>query len=183
MTNQENNIYEKLANVQMELAKVEFKKSGHNKFGGFDYFELDDIMPCIMQKCIENNLLMQFDFTETSASLILIDMQNPEYKITNHVPMPEIVEMNKKMNIVQSLGAYVTYLKRYLLLNTFCICEKSVIDSDALSEINAELKKQKAPAKSNRPKRPERKQDNHSDHIKAMARKRQANENPVFMME
>ena len=128
MTKQENNIYEKLANVQMELAKVEFKKSGHNKFGGFDYFELDDIMPCIMQKCIENNLLMQFDFTETSASLILIDMQNPEYKITNHVPMPEIVEMNKKMNIVQSLGAYVTYLKRYLYLNCFEIVENDELD-------------------------------------------------------
>ena len=33
------------------------------------------------------------------------------------------------MNIMQSEGAYITYLKRYLLLNTFDLMEKEVIDA------------------------------------------------------
>ena len=127
-------IFKKIADVQMELQKIEFTKSGHNKFGNFKYFELDDIMPCIQTKCYEQGLMMQFLFTEKKATLMIVDVQSNE-RFCNEIPMPEIKELNKKMNVVQSLGAYITYLKRYLLLNTFCICEKSVIDSDEMSKM------------------------------------------------
>ena len=33
------------------------------------------------------------------------------------------------MNIMQSEGAYLTYLRRYLLLDTFQLIEKEVIDA------------------------------------------------------
>ena len=128
-------IFKKIADVQMELQKVEFTKSGHNKFGNFKYFELDDIMPCIQTKCYEHDLMMQFLFDEKKATLMIVDVNNGD-RFCNSIPMPAIKELNKKMNVVQSLGAYITYLKRYLLLNTFCICEKSVIDSDAMSSID-----------------------------------------------
>ena len=128
-------IFKKIADVQMELQKVEFTKSGHNKFGNFKYFELDDIMPCIQSKCYDHDLMMQFLFDDKKATLMIVDVTNGD-RFCNAIPMPEIRELNKKMNVVQSLGAYITYLKRYLLLNTFCICEKSVIDSDAMSTID-----------------------------------------------
>lgn len=128
-------IFKKIADVQMELQKVEFTKSGHNKFGNFKYFELDDIMPCIQSKCYDHDLMMQFLFNDKKATLMIVDVTNGE-RFCNEIPMPAVIELNKKMNVVQSLGAYITYLKRYLLLNTFCICEKSVIDSDAMSSIN-----------------------------------------------
>lgn len=127
-------IFKKIADVQMELQKIEFTKSGHNKFGNFKYFELDDIMPCIQTKCYEQGLMMQFLFTEKKATLMIVDVQSNE-RFCNEIPMPEVKELNKKMNVVQSLGAYITYLKRYLLLNTFCICEKSVIDSDEMTRM------------------------------------------------
>lgn len=132
-------IFKKIADVQMELQKVEFTKSGHNKFGNFKYFELDDIMPCIQTKCYEQGLMMQFIFNEKKATLMIVDVENGD-RFCNEIPMPEVKELNKKMNVVQSLGAYITYLKRYLLLNTFCICEKSVIDSDAMSSIDNQKK-------------------------------------------
>ena len=119
----------------MELSAVEFTKSGHNKFGNFKYFELDDIMPCIQRKCYDHDLMMQFLFDEKKATLMIVDVTNGN-RFCNSIPMPEVKELNKKMNVVQSLGAYITYLKRYLLLNTFCICEKSVIDSDAMTKMN-----------------------------------------------
>ena len=127
-------IFKKIADVQMELQKVEFTKSGHNKFGNFKYFELDDIMPTIQSKCYDHDLMMQFLFNNKKATLMIVDVNNGD-RFCNEIPMPEICELNKKMNVVQSLGAYITYLKRYLLLNTFCICEKSVIDSDAMSSM------------------------------------------------
>ena len=127
-------IFKKIADVQMELQKVEFTKSGHNKFGNFKYFELDDIMPCIQTKCYDHDLMMQFLFTDKKATLMIVDVTNGD-RFCNEIPMPDVKELNKKMNVVQSLGAYITYLKRYLLLNTFCICEKSVIDSDAMSSM------------------------------------------------
>ena len=128
-------IFKKIADVQNELQTVEFKKSGHNKFGNFKYFELDDIMPTIQSKCYNHDLMMQFLFDDKKATLMIVDVTNGE-RFCNEIPMPAVIELNKKMNVVQSLGAYITYLKRYLLLNTFCICEKSVIDSDAMSSIN-----------------------------------------------
>ena len=128
-------IFKKIADVQIELQSVEFTKSGHNKFGNFKYFELDDIMPCIQRKCYDHDLMMQFLFNDKKATLMIVDVTNGD-RFCNEIPMPEVKELNKKMNVVQSLGAYITYLKRYLLLNTFCICEQSVIDSDAMSSMN-----------------------------------------------
>lgn len=140
----------------MELQQVEFTKSGHNKFGNFKYFELDDIMPTIQSKCYEHDLMMQFLFDEKKAKLMIVDVTNGD-RFCNEIPMPEVKELNKKMNVVQSLGAYITYLKRYLLLNTFCICEKSVIDSDAMSSIDNQ--KHAAPKVETKGKHIPRKQD------------------------
>lgn len=123
------NIYQKLAVVQKQLLTVNFKKSGKNSFNKFNYYELEDILPIIQCKCLENNLLLEFSFSGTEATLKLRDINCPEKIISNRMPMPEITQINKGMNIMQSLGAYITYLKRYLLLNTFLICEKDIIDS------------------------------------------------------
>ena len=38
------NIYQKLMEVRTEFHKLELKKSGHNKFANFKYFELGDFL-------------------------------------------------------------------------------------------------------------------------------------------
>ena len=38
------NIYQKLMNVRTNFHKLELKKSGHNKFANFKYFELGDFL-------------------------------------------------------------------------------------------------------------------------------------------
>ena len=38
-------VYRKLQAVRYELSKLNLKKSGKNKFAGFEYFELGDFMP------------------------------------------------------------------------------------------------------------------------------------------
>ena len=132
----DNKIYEKLANVQMNLLKRPLKKSGYNKFGHFNYFELKDILAPIIEECFKQGLVLTFSFMDDYAILKIRDTSNAELLESNRVAVPELREMNKGMNIMQSYGSYMTYLKRYLLLNTFLLDEDSFIDSDSSSQKN-----------------------------------------------
>ena len=138
----EKTIYEKINEVQVQLLKTELKKSGKNNFSKFSYYELDDILPVIMEKASDQGLMLVFKFGDAEAELLIIDAGNGE-RFVNVVPVPEIKALNGGMNVIQSEGAFMTYLKRYLLLNTFGICEKSVIDSDSFSQVEQKEKKQK----------------------------------------
>ena len=129
-----NNIYKKLGNVQRNLLKRKIPKSGKNKFGDFEYYELQDLLPVIIEECSKEGLSFIFSFTEEKALLHIYDVDNENGEITNCVIVPELKELNRGMNIIQSYGSYITYLKRYLLLNTFLIGENSYIDSDASVE-------------------------------------------------
>lgn len=143
-----NNIYKKLSVVQRNLLKRDIPKSGKNKFGGFEYYELSDLLPALIDECSKEGLAFLFSFTEEKALIHVYDVDNENSEITNCVIVPELKELNRGMNLVQSYGSYITYLKRYLLLNTFLIGESSYIDSDA-SEIG-NRPTNKAPKKSTR---------------------------------
>ena len=138
MGNSHENIYSSLGKIQCELQGIELKKSGFNKFGGFKYYELEDILPTVQQLCFKHHVLLDFTFTKEEGMLNLRMWENPQEVFTSRIPLPPLKEMNKKMNIVQSLGSYVTYIKRYLLMNTFLISEKSVVDSTTNSQIEME---------------------------------------------
>lgn len=146
-------VYRRIAEVQKELMQKTIPKSGKNKFGGFTYYELEDILPPIFKECFKRELVLDFTFTQTEAILKVRDWNTPGEVASTRVPMPEIREMNAKMNIVQSEGAYITYLKRYLLTNMFLIMEKDIIDAeDQTREVKKEAAKKVAP-KREQPKR------------------------------
>lgn len=130
----DNKIYEKLANVQMNLLKKPLKKSGYNSFGKFNYFELKDILPAIMEECYKEGLILTFSFMEDYAILKIRDTDSAELVESNRVSVPKLEIVKKGMNVMQSYGSYMTYIKRYLLLNTFLLDEDSVIDSEVASE-------------------------------------------------
>lgn len=132
-------IYKKLADLQKILMEKKFKKSGYNKFGNFYYYELEDLLPFILQECYKKEIVLDFTFTDTEAILKFRDWNTPGESISTRLPMPPIKELNRKMNIMQSEGSYITYLKRYLLVNLFLIVDKDVIDSEGLSEFKKEL--------------------------------------------
>lgn len=159
----DNKIYGKLANVQINLLKRKLPKSGYNKFGKFRYFELKDIMGPIIEECFKEGLVLTFSFMGDYAILKIRDTSNAELLESNRVAVPELKEMNKGMNIMQSYGSYMTYLKRYLLLNTFLLDEDSFIDSDEDKEyLHSTPEKQRVTPKegeeekdNNEPKTPE----------------------------
>lgn len=130
-------IYQKIAGIQKNLLHKELPKSGYNKFGGFKYYELEDILPPIFTECYEQELFIEFSFTNELAQLKIRNWNEPGESVITSVPMPEIVALNKGMNVMQSEGSYITYLKRYLLVNMFLIVEKDVVDSDKTVKVEA----------------------------------------------
>lgn len=131
---QDMNIYEKLTNMQNDLLETNIPKSGKNKFGGFDYYELDDLLPPILMLCKEYECSLFFNFPfDVEANcykgvLNLISWSNSDDKIIVEVPFPQLEKL-PKMNWAQSSGTYQTYMKRYLILHTFDIVEDEVIDA------------------------------------------------------
>lgn len=122
-------IHQKIARIQKNLMAMKLPKSGENKFANFKYYELEDILPAIFKECYNQELFLEFSFSLEEAQLKVRNWNEPGESVITSVPMPEIVPLNRGMNIMQSEGSYITYLKRYLLTNLFLIMEKDVVDA------------------------------------------------------
>ena len=128
------NVHAKLAEVHMQLMGMKIKKTGHNAHKHFDYYELSDIIPPVTQECHKQGLTLEFAFCEDVAILKIVDWENPKDYIPFRIKMPEIIvpEKNPNNQIIQTAGANISYLQRYLLKLAFpCLSDKDVIDSAA----------------------------------------------------
>ena len=121
------NIYSKLQKARCEFQEKPLKKSGHNKFAGYRYFELTDILPTINALLDKYNLFSQVNFTNELATLTIYNSENTEEKIEFTSPVSEA--NLKGCHAVQNLGAVQTYLRRYLYVNAFEIVEHDGLDA------------------------------------------------------
>lgn len=128
------NIYEKLLNMRMDFAKKNVKKSGVNRFAGYNYYELSDIMPPILELELKYKALSFVTFTPDKAILTLIDAEKPEDSIVFESPMAEA--SLKGAHAIQNLGAVETYQRRYLYMTAYEIVEADVLDSTQGKEDN-----------------------------------------------
>ena len=149
-------IYEKLANVQLALMKRDIKKTGYNKFKKYYYHTLDDLMPHCLEECHKQGLTFFFNFRNNEAIIRLHDWENPTDSISCGLPFPELVPpakdgKNKNNVIVQDVGASVTYLKRYLLIDLFDISEGELIDSELNDASSAETVKNTSSSNNTKP--------------------------------
>ena len=136
MPQEAKSIYEKLANMQNELLSIPISKSGKNKFGGFDYYELEDLIPPVIKLCVKYGCTLIFSFPCGKGVLKLVNWENKEDYICIEVPFAELEKL-PKMNYAQSSGTYQTYMKRYLLLHMFQFCEGEIIDATNHEETNS----------------------------------------------
>lgn len=122
------NIFEKLQNCRIELQKLNLKKSGKNKFAGFEYYELKDFLPSINELFLKYKLFSNFSIDENKAILSIYDTESEDE--TGIIFTSPIAEANVKgCTPIQSLGAIHTYMKRYLYLNALEIIENDVLDA------------------------------------------------------
>lgn len=120
------NIYEKMNQAKLALQAAGMKKSGRNEFSKYDYFELQDFLPMIIQLESELKFTCVVCFGVEQASLEIVDTEKPEDTILYTCPMSSA--NLKGMHEVQNLGAVQTYIKRYLYVNAFEIVEQDAID-------------------------------------------------------
>lgn len=118
-------IFEKLNEARLRFQNAGIQKSGNNKFAGYTYYELSDILPFINQIANELKFTCIVNFTPDLATLDFVDLEG-DGKITFTSPMSEA--QLKGCHPVQNLGAVETYIKRYLYQNCFEIVENDALD-------------------------------------------------------
>ncbi len=149
------NLNESIMKIRVELQNARLKKSGKNKFAGFDYFELSDFLPKLNELMLEEKMNDRFYIKENLATL---ELQKGEEINTYTMPFVlfetpknrredrdtgEVYEV-KSMQDIQYLGALNTYYKRYLYLNAFGITDGEVIDSMDNNKMTGTKKEKKA---------------------------------------
>jgi len=121
------NVYKKLQIARLALQAKELKKSGKNKFAGYEYFELQDFLPTVQNIFADTDLCAVFRCDEAGATLTVYDTDKPEDSIMFTAPMAA-AEL-KGCHPVQNLGASISYLRRYLYVNALEIVEHDALDA------------------------------------------------------
>jgi hypothetical protein len=120
------NIYLKLGDARVQFQAANVKQSGQNKFAGYSYYELSDILPMVNRIGKELGFICAVSFDKDLATLSVIDAEDPTQVIKFYSPMSTATL--KGCHEVQNLGAVLTYIKRYLYQNAF-----EIVEHDALN--------------------------------------------------
>lgn len=121
------NVYQKLQIARLALQAKELKKSGKNKFAGYEYFELHDFLPTVQTIFADTGLAAVFRCSNESATLTVYNTDKPDEQIEFTAPMAA-AEL-KGCHPVQNLGASISYLRRYLYVNALEIVEHDALDA------------------------------------------------------
>lgn len=129
-------IYEKLAKARVQLQLMKLKKSGKNKFAGFSYYELADILPATNKIFLDLKICSNFSINKDIATLTVTDWEdNTKEVFTSPIESLELKGCTK----IQALGGVHTYLKRYLYLNALEIVENDMLDPIVGQNIDNDL--------------------------------------------
>lgn len=71
-------IYEKLAEMRVQLQAKKLIKTGKNTYSKYEYYELSDFLPSCNSIAAQHKTLFKFAINENTASLTLINLENLE---------------------------------------------------------------------------------------------------------
>ena len=125
-------IHEKLSDAREHFHELELKKTGHNKFAGYKYFELGDFLIPALKVLKIYGIVSVISFGKEVATMKLIDIDKPDDFIEITSPMSSAAL--KGAHEIQNLGAVQTYLRRYLWVAALEIVEHDAIDSSPKTE-------------------------------------------------
>ena len=127
------NVYQKLNEARAKFHTKALKKSGHNKFAGYNYFELGDFVIPAIEIFNEVGLTSIIRFGKEIAEFIVVNVDKPEEIIVFTSPMSEA--NLKGCHPVQNLGAVQTYISRYLWVSVLHIVEHDALDATTGSKV------------------------------------------------
>jgi len=121
------NVYTKLNHARERFHSRQLKKSGHNKFANYYYFELGDFVIPALEIFKDVGLTSVISFTKDYADMRIVNTDKPDESITISSPMSTAAL--KGCHEVQNLGAVQTYLRRYLWVAALEIVEHDALDA------------------------------------------------------
>lgn len=139
-------VHSKLMAARVELQGTALKKSGQNKFAGYNYFELGDFLPTIQAIFNRLGLCGVVSYSIEYATLTITDTEDG----TVIVITSPMAEANLKgTHPIQNLGAVETYSRRYLWMTAMEIVEHDILDATTGYEAPQQKasKPEQAPAK------------------------------------
>ena len=116
-------VHKKLMQARVELQAMPLKKSGHNKFAGYNYFELGDFLPQVNSIFNRIGLCSVVSFDAEYASLTITDVDDGTMIV---ITSPMVESSMKGASAIQSLGGLQTYQRRYLYM---CACD--LVENDS----------------------------------------------------
>ena len=132
-------IYDKIAEIQMELLDVEFEtKRG---FHG-EYMNLPVLTCKILPLCYKHKLFYYFTADDTHLILKIIDRETGE--VLSPAPHVRLPELSKDRNVE---GGNYTYMKRYLLMDTFQVIAEAFDPEDTKDGLPPQKKNDAGSAK------------------------------------
>jgi len=126
------NVYQKLNEAREQFHKAKLKKSGHNKFANYYYFELGDFVIPALEIFKQIGLTSIISFGKEEASMTIVNNDKPEEKIIITSPMSSAAL--KGCHEVQNLGAVQTYIRRYLWVAALEVLEHDALDGTVGSD-------------------------------------------------
>lgn len=159
------NVYQKLIEARQAFLESDAKQSGKNMNLSFKYFELKDIVPSITKIFVEEGLVALDNFTPDTATLTIVNTENPEETITFSAPFNQIAPIvsntgKQVTNDMQALGSSITYMRRYLYLIAMDICVNDDIEPAITKDTNnGATVSTPAPAERKAPATPEQRQE------------------------
>ena len=137
-------VYKKLQEARAVMATMPLKKSGKNKFAGYEYFELGDFLPTAHDVFRIAGLCGVFSLDDSSATLRIHDVDSGD-NVTFFTPT--VMAHNPKGQPIQDLGSTHTYLRRYLWLMALELTENVQVDALPPAETSREVQQVAPPAK------------------------------------
>ena len=119
-------IHKKLNEARLAFHALPLKKSGHNTFAGYKYFELSDFLVPALKIFNDVGLCAVISFSESTATMHIVDVEDGSQVII-HSPMGSA--NLKGCHEIQNIGACETYSTRYLWTAALCIVEHDALDA------------------------------------------------------
>lgn len=128
------NVLERLLDARVMFMAKHLKKSGKNMQQEYTYFELEDIVPLATKIFQQMRIVGVVNTSDTTASMTIYNIDNTEDVITFTLPMAinDPIISSRTGNAVttkmQSIGASITYIRRYLYMVALDIVEHDAIE-------------------------------------------------------
>lgn len=122
------NVYQRLFLAKKYIATQVTKKSGKNGFSNYEYFKPEQVDALVLSACETAQIDFHFDLKEDNYGIFgevrIVNVDNPTDYIfyTQRSAIPEI----KATNRTQQYGGAMTYTRRYMLQNIFCIADNKL---------------------------------------------------------